>query len=624
MKRFLILVFLGICVSLTAAPLITNISPDNGPSSGGTSVTITGSGFTGATSVTVDGVSTPFNPVNDTTITFTSAVHVPENVTVVVTTPSGSSPANHPNDFYTFTGDWTLYIPGLNTSSVYAYNVTPSGMPPLLSTISVGSAPKDVVVDPFGKYAYVVNNGSDSLSVINVATNTVIVSDLPLTGLGDPNAMAISPTQPKAYITDGATNGKFAVIDLTNPASPVLTTIGSINAGDNSVGVAFTPDGTFAYIGGATSGNLYRITSASNTVTGGAPLPAVGIPGWITMLPNQNFGIVTDNVNNLIRSFDLTNTTTTFPGSAASNGMDDETQIVVSRDSGFAYDLNTLTAATGSVNQFQLSSITSIIPGFIQGITNTEPRGIWLTPDAKTAFVTSTNSNIASRVDNLPGVPIVTPFTIPATATASEWPCITPDQAPVARFSFTTAPGNVAMFDGSGSVSPVGTIASYIWNFGDATPPVTTTSPTVSHTYASGGPFTVTLQVVNSAGTSIASSSTFTGQTFSNHGADFAATQLVVSFVPSAPTNGAISQTADKFLTQVCYENTITWSPPTIGSAPVSYIIFADAGLTQVLGTVPASGPLVFVVCSKTAHVTYYIVAVDATGAHSPPLVVSI
>lgn len=79
------------------APVITSIVPDEGPESGGTAVTLTGTGFTGATGVTFDGVpATAVVVVNDTTITAVSPPHAPGIVGVVVTAPG---PDSGPLDF---------------------------------------------------------------------------------------------------------------------------------------------------------------------------------------------------------------------------------------------------------------------------------------------------------------------------------------------------------------------------------------------------------------------------------------------------------------------------------------------------------------------------------------------
>lgn len=76
-------------------PTITSVSPNSGPPGGGNSVTITGSGFTGATSVTFGGTAaSSFTVVNDTTITATVPAGQNGAVSVIVTTPSGSNSSN--------------------------------------------------------------------------------------------------------------------------------------------------------------------------------------------------------------------------------------------------------------------------------------------------------------------------------------------------------------------------------------------------------------------------------------------------------------------------------------------------------------------------------------------------
>lgn len=89
------------------APNVTGVSPNNGPTSGGTTVTITGCGFTGATAVKFGATSaTTFTVVSDTQITATSPAHATGKVDVTVTTPSGSS-ATGAADQFSYNGPCT-------------------------------------------------------------------------------------------------------------------------------------------------------------------------------------------------------------------------------------------------------------------------------------------------------------------------------------------------------------------------------------------------------------------------------------------------------------------------------------------------------------------------------------
>lgn len=72
--------------------VITGIGPDHGPETGGTAITITGVGFTGATGVTVDGnPATNVVVVNDTTVTAVTPPGVVGPREVIVMVPAGSS-----------------------------------------------------------------------------------------------------------------------------------------------------------------------------------------------------------------------------------------------------------------------------------------------------------------------------------------------------------------------------------------------------------------------------------------------------------------------------------------------------------------------------------------------------
>ena len=74
------------------APAVTGLSPTSGPVAGGTLVTISGSGFTGATIVDFGIVeATNVTVVNDTEITADSPAGT-GMVDVRVTTPAGTSP----------------------------------------------------------------------------------------------------------------------------------------------------------------------------------------------------------------------------------------------------------------------------------------------------------------------------------------------------------------------------------------------------------------------------------------------------------------------------------------------------------------------------------------------------
>ena len=84
-------------------PTVTGITPATGSSAGGTSVTITGSGFTGATAVNFGSVAaTSFTVNSDTSIIAVSPLETAGTIDVTVTTSGGTSALNPPADQFTY------------------------------------------------------------------------------------------------------------------------------------------------------------------------------------------------------------------------------------------------------------------------------------------------------------------------------------------------------------------------------------------------------------------------------------------------------------------------------------------------------------------------------------------
>lgn len=83
----------GLAYTYVAAPTVGTVSPDEGPASGGTAVTITGTDLTSTTQVTFDGTPAPFSVIADTAVTAVTPPGTPGPVDVTVTNPAGSATA---------------------------------------------------------------------------------------------------------------------------------------------------------------------------------------------------------------------------------------------------------------------------------------------------------------------------------------------------------------------------------------------------------------------------------------------------------------------------------------------------------------------------------------------------
>jgi large repetitive protein len=121
----------GIQCAPIPVPTATGINPNQGPTTGGTTVTITGTGFVpGQTSVTICGIVIPVTAVtvvNGTTLTFVTPPHAAGPCDVTVTTPGGT------------TGPLTFtYIPVPPVITSPGNGDTTSGTPPIVGTGTAG------------------------------------------------------------------------------------------------------------------------------------------------------------------------------------------------------------------------------------------------------------------------------------------------------------------------------------------------------------------------------------------------------------------------------------------------------------------------------------------------------
>lgn len=153
-----------------------------------------------------------------------------------------------------------------------------------LTRIAVGTQPHGLAVTPDDRYLFVTNDGSDDVTVVEIATFEV-VSTVPEVGAA-PHMIAVRPDGEEAWVGN-IEGGDVSLIDVgkavTDPSEAVIcvTPGGSgpecrIPAGVGTEGVAFTRDGKTAYAanGGANTVSVLDVESRSklhDLSVGGSP-----------------------------------------------------------------------------------------------------------------------------------------------------------------------------------------------------------------------------------------------------------------------------------------------------------------------------------------------------------------
>jgi YVTN family beta-propeller protein len=225
------------------------------------------------------------------------------------------------------------------------------------------SAALPVHAEPF---AYVANENSDNVSVIDTATNAVVAT----VPAGASRGVAITPDGAVAYVTDTFFHVK--VIDTV--ANEVVASVNWVGGGPD--GVAITPDGSFAYVA-ISDGNFVRvIDTATNTIS--ATVTVGDNPRGVAITPDGAFAYVTNSGSNDVS---VINTTTNVVVATLAVGSF-PFGIAITPDGAFAYVTNSLSSIVSVIDTDSNTVVATVAVPFFA-------RSVAMTPDGTFAYVAS-------------------------------------------------------------------------------------------------------------------------------------------------------------------------------------------------------------------------------------------
>ncbi|MBV8969248.1 MAG: autotransporter domain-containing protein [Verrucomicrobia bacterium] len=273
----------------------------------------------------------------------------------------------------------------------------------VIGSLAVGSAPAGVAVTPDGRYAYVANNGSNTISIIDTATDTVLGSSITL---GSQAAgIAITPDGRYAYVTNSSIQG-FAgdTVSVINTATN--TVLGApIAVGSGALGVAITPDGKYAYVANNGSNTVSIISTATNRVVG-SPIPVGNSPVGVAVTPNGQYVFVTNNSDNTVSVI----STATHAVVAAIRVGNDPAGIVITPNGRFAYVANNGSGVNNSNTVSVIDTATDTVVGSVT--VGNKPLGIDVTPDGRYVYVTNSNDGTVSVINTATNTVVGSPIAV--------------------------------------------------------------------------------------------------------------------------------------------------------------------------------------------------------------------
>ncbi len=319
---------------------------------------------------------------------------------------------------------------------------SPGGEEERVVEIGVGVDPRTVAVDDAGRRAYVANRGSDSVSVVDLSTRTVITE----VAVGDrPYGVLVSPNGDHLYVAEQGAD-RLTTLDTTT-----FETVNTLPVADRPSGLAISDDGRTLYVTHLLTGQVSVISlarpriylplilkgqSPSRSINIQYPIPNIQYP--ISNLQPATYNIQLWPDSNLAQSIvlspdgagspppcayvahtrsntsnrALTFDTTVFPlvslidlttqqhlvGRQLDLGTLDPPGVGLPFDAALTPDGEELWVLNAASNDISVMSLTSSrLVAHIEVGDN--PRGIVMSPDGATAYVNNTLAGTVSVID---------------------------------------------------------------------------------------------------------------------------------------------------------------------------------------------------------------------------------
>lgn len=156
----------------------------------------------------------------------------------------------NPTGAFLYTSDHSGTVGVLAFDTVY--ETVAVGSLAVRTNLPVGSSPDGVAVSPNGDYLYVTNYGSNTISAFaggadgNIASTPVSCSACSNTSyFSAPTGVAVSPNGKYVYVANSASN---TVSAFTIGSGGALSFTGSYNTGASPERIAISPDGNYLYV----------------------------------------------------------------------------------------------------------------------------------------------------------------------------------------------------------------------------------------------------------------------------------------------------------------------------------------------------------------------------------------
>lgn len=324
----------------------------------------------------------------------------------------------------------------INTATQQVINTIP---------LSSGTSPDGVSVSPDGKHVYIGNYGNNTLTALNTSTNSSVTIPSVIAPIG----MYVSRDNTRLYVASNSL-GLVYVYDVNTNSQ-----IAQISVGRGPIGMISSADDSRLYVANSLDNTISVINTSTNSTINTYSLPANSSPGWIVISPDGGKLYVPDYLSNYVS---VINATT---GAVITNiAVDKEPgTIAMSPDGNRVYVVNEVAGNVSVINTSNNTVIATVAVG-------NNPLGISVTSDGSEVYVANNGSGTVSVISTATNkvvaiVPVgsnpasygnfISPAGCPGTPVTFKI-TVNPSAAP--GITASTADGDILACAGTASTSP--------------------------------------------------------------------------------------------------------------------------------------------------------------------------
>jgi 6-phosphogluconolactonase (cycloisomerase 2 family) len=301
--------------------------------------------------------------------------------------------------------------------SMYTINPTTGALAsigPPVSTNDVGT--DSVTIDPFGKFAYVANeglyatDGSVSAYSIDPTTGALTPTSGGISGNSPEfccfTAVAVHPSDKFAYVANGDSTPRSVSMYTINGANGALKYFGTIAAEGFPTSVIVDPSGQLLYVAAETdsgtpgpgSVSMYAINATTGALTSLGTIAtgtmiAESSSNSIVVDPTGAFAYVTNSGSNNVSMYSINATTGVLTSGGLIDAGTTPLSVAVDPTGKFAYVTN---FSSNDISMYTINATTGALTPVGTIATEQSPTSIAIHPSGKFAYVTNSASNNVS------------------------------------------------------------------------------------------------------------------------------------------------------------------------------------------------------------------------------------